>query len=205
MDYQDLKDSINRAPSTSRLALERLFLEVTSGRSITPEWSPYLDGAKNHRDFFDAIYDDDGKKDTLVWAEWARMSHKGWINRFEPDICLQNVITKADGLPIGFESGVMLAPTGSRDTLTSFYVFKSNAFNTSAAEFVTSIGGAFCCAGYAFLGVYGLYRYRGNVILEGWQAERPPRPLPDVLTPVSADSICESSDCARNHGEWCSR
>ena len=69
---------------------------------------------------------------------------------------------------------MMFAPTGSRDNIANFYVFASGAFNTHAAEFVTSIGGTFTMLDYEFCGIYGLYKYRGSVILEEWQVEREP-------------------------------
>ncbi|WP_139651945.1 hypothetical protein [Raoultibacter phocaeensis] len=124
--------------------------------------------------FFNAVYDDDAQKRTSVWAEWAKLKRKSWIGRFEPRIALQGLRLKSDGLPIEFGTGIMLAPTGSRDNIANFYVFDSGAFNVEAAEFVTSIGGCFSCAGYDFAGVYGVYRYRGSVIFEAWEAEQEP-------------------------------
>ena len=73
-------------------------------------------------------------------------------------------------------TGLFLAPTGSRDSIANLYVFERGAFNVEAAEFVTSIGGTFSCAGYDFAGIYGVYKYRGSVILEQWEAERDPVP-----------------------------
>ena len=73
-------------------------------------------------------------------------------------------------------TGLFLAPTGSRDSIANLSVFRQGAFNVEAAEFVTSIGGTFTCAGYDFAGIYGAYKYRGNVILEQWEAERDPVP-----------------------------
>ena len=73
-------------------------------------------------------------------------------------------------------TGLFLAPTGSRDNIANLYVFQRGAFNVEAAEFVTSIGGTFSCAGYDFAGIYGVYKYRGSVILEQWEAERAPVP-----------------------------
>ena len=87
-----------------------------------------------------------------------------------------------DGVPIQFGRGVMLAPTGSRDNIAKVYVFESKAFNANAAEFVTSIGGTFTLLDHEFCGIYGLYKYRGSVILEEWEVEREPvRVDPDAL------------------------
>ena len=89
---------------------------------------------------------------------------------------LENLRLKGDGLPVQFGTGLFLAPTGSRDSIANLSVFRQGAFNVEAAEFVTSIGGTFTCAGYDFAGIYGAYKYRGNVILEQWEAERDPVP-----------------------------
>lgn len=64
--------------------------------------------------------------------------------------------------------------SGSRDNIANFYVFASKAFNAQAADFVTSIGGTFTILDHEFCGIYGLYKYRGSVILEEWQVEREP-------------------------------
>ena len=71
-------------------------------------------------------------------------------------------------------TGVVLAPTGSRDNIANLYVFPSKGFNQQAAEFVTSIGGKFKIADYEFFGIYGIYKYRGSVILEEWEVESEP-------------------------------
>ncbi len=177
MDYQGLKESIDQAPLASRAALERLLLYVSTGPNVSPDYQPYLEGASSYQDFFNAIYADDGKKNTSVWAEWASLKRKSWLNRFEPDILLENLRLKSDGLPVQFGTGLFLAPTGSRDNIANFYVFKQGAFNAEAAEFVTSIGGTFVCAGYEFAGIYGVYKYRGSVIFEEWEADREPVPV----------------------------
>ncbi len=53
-------------------------------------------------------------------------------------------------------------------------MFASKAFNTNAAEFVTSIGGTFTVLDHEFCGIYGIYKYRGSVIFEEWEVEREP-------------------------------
>lgn len=176
MDYSKLKESIEKAPLGSRATLERLLLYVSSGAAVSPDYAPYLEGAESYQDFFNALYADDAMKSTSVWAEWAALKRKSWINRFEPDLALENLRLKSDGLPVQFGTGLFLAPTGSRDNIANLYVFKQGAFNAEAAEFVTSIGGTFTCAGYDFAGIYGVYKYRGSVILEQWEADREPVP-----------------------------
>lgn len=176
MEATDLIKQIEGAPLTSALALDRLRLATTIGDNVLPEYAPYLEGAATYREFFDAIYADDSKKDTSVWAEWAKFSRKPWIERFEAKLALTGLRVKSDGLPLEFGTGIVLAPTGSRDRICNLYVFASKGFNTEAADYVTSIGGAFTVAGYDFTGVYGLYKYRGSVILEEWEAEGDPKP-----------------------------
>ncbi len=176
MNYKELKEGIGQAPLASRPALERLLLYVSAGPGVLPDYAPYLEGATSYRDFFDAIYADDTKKGTSVWAGWAALKRKSWIGRFQPLLRLENLRLKGDGLPVQFGTGLFLAPTGSRDSIANLSVFRQGAFNVEAAEFVTSIGGTFTCAGYDFAGIYGVYKYRGNVILEQWEAERDPVP-----------------------------
>lgn len=99
---------------------------------------------------------------------------RNWLCRFKPQLLIENLRLKTDGLPIQMGTGVVLAPTGSRDSIANLYVFANGAFNRQAAEFVTSIGGRFTLADYDFCGIYGIYKYRGNVILEAWEEEEPP-------------------------------
>lgn len=176
MDYQELKEGIDQAPLASRATLERLLLYVSAGPGVSPDYAPYLEGAASYHDFFNAVYTDDAQKGTSVWAGWAALKRKSWIGRFEPDLAVENLRLKGDGLPVQFGTGLFLAPTGSRDNIANLYVFQRGAFNVEAAEFVTSIGGTFSCAGYDFAGIYGVYKYRGSVILEQWEAERAPVP-----------------------------
>lgn len=176
MNYQSLKASIERAPLVSRIALDRLLLFVSAGDQVSPECLPYLNGATSYQDFFNAIYADDTQKFSSVWAAWASLKHKSWLTRFVPQLSIENLRLKSDGLPVQFGTGLFLAPTGSRDNITNFYVFKSGAFNAKAAQFITSIGGSFTCAGYDFAGIYGVYQYRGNVLFEEWEADHEPTP-----------------------------
>ena len=174
MDYQSLKASIEQAPLASRTVLDRLLLFVSAGDQVSPEFAPYLDGSASYQDFFNALYADDTLKFTPIWAEWAAHKRKSWLSRFTPQLAIEHLRLKSDGVPVQFGTGLFLAPTGSRDNIASLYVFKQGAFNAQAAEFVTSIGGTFTCAGYDFAGIYGMYKYRGNVIFEEWDADREP-------------------------------
>ena len=178
MTYEDLISRIEAASGSGRAALERLSLYVSAGGEVLPEYEPYLADATTYHEFFDAIYRDDERRFTNVWAEWASLSCKKWIARFEPTLAIENLRLKSDGIPLQFGTGVVLAPTGCRGNIANLYVFASGAFNTEAAQFVTSVGGTFDCVGYRFAGIYGLYSYRGSVILEAWEEERPPEPSP---------------------------
>lgn len=68
MKAQDMIAEIKKAPLTSALELDRLRLATTIGDTVLPEFEQYLDGAESYREFFDAIYADDNKKNTSVWA-----------------------------------------------------------------------------------------------------------------------------------------
>jgi len=174
MDCQELKAQIAKAPVSSREALDRIFLFTTAGGEVIPEFADLLEASDSYQDFVEAIYRDENRKFSLLWAECAKFKRRNWLAFFEPKMLVENVRMKTDGVPIQFGSGVMLAPTGSRDNIAKVYVFESKAFNTNAAEFVTSIGGTFTLLDYEFCGIYGLYKYRGSVILEEWQVEREP-------------------------------
>lgn len=179
MDFETLRQQIDEAPLSSRAALDKLAMFVSTGPSVLPQYADYLDQAQNYQQFFDLIYNDETQKDTMVWAEVAKLYRKSWLRFFEPKMLMQNMKLKGDGVAIQMGSGVVLAPTGSRDNIASLYVFENNGFNRQAAEFVTSLGGRFKIADYEFLGIYGLYKYRGNVILEEWDVEREPVYAPE--------------------------
>lgn len=174
MDCQELKQAVANAPLKSRELLERVYMYTTAGDEIKPEFAEYLEASDSYQDFVDAIYRDENRKFSLLWAECAKFKRRNWLQYFEPKMLVENVRMKTDGVPIQFGSGVMLAPTGSRDNIAKVYVFASKAFNTNAAEFVTSIGGTFTLLDYEFCGIYGIYKYRGSVILEEWEVEREP-------------------------------
>ena len=143
MDCKELKGQIANAPVASRAALEKLYMFVTAGDSILPEYEEFLENANGYQEFFDSIYRDEKRKFSLIWAECAAMKRRNWLQYFEPKMLVQNIRLKGEGIPVQFGSGVMFAPTGSRDNIANLYVFPSGGFNTHAAEFVTSIGGTF--------------------------------------------------------------
>lgn len=174
MNVVELKEQISNAPVRDRAVLDKLVLYMTAGDAAKPEYAELLAGASSYQDFLSAVYEDASKKDTLEWAEIAKLKRKNWLRFFEPEMCIQNLRMKTDGLPIQMGSGVVLAPTGSRDNIANLYVFKNGAFNRQAAEFVTSVAGKFTIADTEFFGIYGIYKYRGNVILEEWEQEAPP-------------------------------
>lgn len=178
MDVQQLKSQIDAAPLADRAALNKLYLYMTVADRIKPEYADALAQSEGYQDFLNAVFADESKKDTLEWAEIAKLKRRNWLPFFEAGMVIQNLRMKTDGLPIQMGTGVILAPTGSRDNIANLYVFENGAFNRQAAEFVTSIAGKFTLADWEFFGIYGLYKYRGNVILEAWEVEEPPRHAP---------------------------
>lgn len=174
MDVATLRAQIDAAPLASRGALDKLYMHFVLNDTIRPEYAPALESAENYRDFLTKIYENQDFKWSLEWAEIAKIKRRNWLSFFEPELLLQNLRMKTDGLPIEMGTGVILAPTGSRDNIANLYVFENGGFNRSAAEFVTSIGGQFKIADYDFFGIYGIYKYRGSVILEAWDPEREP-------------------------------
>lgn len=175
MDVVQLKEGMEAAPSKDQGTLRKLYLFLTAGDTIKPEYESALERAETYQEFLTNIFENASFKDTLEWAEIAKLKRANWLPFFEPDIYVQNLRMKTDGLPIQMGSGVVLAPTGSRDNIANLYVFKNGAFNRQAAEFVTSLAGSFTIADWEFFGIYGLYKYRGNVILEEWEQEEPPK------------------------------
>jgi len=174
MNCAELKEQIAAAPVASRVMLDKIYMYTTAGDEVMQEFAAFLEEANSYQDFVEAIYRDLNRKNSLLWAECAKFKRRNWLQYFEPKMLIENVRMKTDGVPIRFGTGVMLAPTGSRDNIAKVYVYPSKGFNLNAAEFVTSIGGTFTMLDYEFCGIYGLYKYRGSVILEEWQVEREP-------------------------------
>ena len=174
MKCSELKDQIAGAPVSSRVLLDKIYLYVTAGDQILPEFAATLEESGSYQDFVDALYRDLDRKSSLLWGICAQYKRRNWLQYFEPKMLVQNIRLKGEGIPVQFGSAMMFAPTGSRDNIANLYVFPSGGFNTHAAEFVTSIGGTFKMLDYEFCGIYGLYKYRGSVILEEWQIEREP-------------------------------
>ena len=83
MNYEDLKAGIETAPLKSRVALEQLLLYTTMGGTVKPEFEEYLEGAQTYRDFFNNIYADPARKNSTVWAEWAKLMRKSWLSCFK--------------------------------------------------------------------------------------------------------------------------
>lgn len=177
MNIEELEHGIESSPISNRATLRKMMLYAMAGNDIHPDYADALAAASSYAEFFNAVYQNAASKNTLLWAECAKLSRRNWLSFFEPKMLIENLRMKTDGLPIQMGSGVVLAPTGSRDNIANLYVFENGGFNRNAAEFVTSIGGGFTLADYDFLGIYGIYKYRGSVILEEWDVERDPLPV----------------------------
>lgn len=175
MEVAELKAQVNAAPSTFQEPLRRMVLYVTCGDAFHPDFADAASAANTYQELFGAIFDDESQKNTLLWAECAKLSRRNWLRFFQPKIAIENLRMKTDGLPVQMGEAVFLAPTGSRDNIANLYVFDNGAFNRQAAEFVTSLAGRFTVADHCFFGIYGLYKYRGNVILEEWEVEQEPQ------------------------------
>ncbi|HAM14448.1 MAG TPA: hypothetical protein DCP91_00990 [Eggerthellaceae bacterium] len=174
MDCQKLKEQIAGAPAASRVLLEKVYLYTTAGDQVLPEFAEFLESSDSYQDFVDVIYGDLNRKSSMLWGICAQFKRRNWLQYFEPKMLVQNIRLKGEGIPVQFGSGMVFAPTGSRDNIANLYVFASGGFNAHAAEFVTSIGGTFTMLDREFCGIYGLYKYRGSVIMEEWQVERDP-------------------------------
>ncbi|MEE8723079.1 MAG: hypothetical protein SOI38_08920 [Eggerthellaceae bacterium] len=179
MDLATLKSQIAASPLSTRSTYQQMYLYVSPGGAIDDAYAELLDASTSYREFFNRIVTDAEDRMSLLWAEAARLSHHDWLGYFTPDLSIEKIRMKTDGVPIQFGTGVMLAPTGSRDNIANLYVFNQGAFNAHAADFVTSIGGTFRVLDYEFCGIYGVYKSRGNVILETWEAEHEPQYKPD--------------------------
>lgn len=174
MDVTELRAQIEAAPPTFQEPLSRMLMYVTRGDAFDPAFAEAAAAASTYQDLFGAIYADERHKRTLLWAECAKLSRRNWLRAFEPKLLIENLRMKTDGLPVQMGEAVFLAPTGSRDNIANLYVFENGAFNRQAAEFVTSLAGRFTVADHCFFGIYGLYKYRGNVIFEEWEVEQEP-------------------------------
>lgn len=180
MEFAELKAQVDNAPLKMRKDLDTLLAYTSIGGKVLSQYQSMLEQANSYREYFDAIYADDEFRFTPVWAKWARTSSKKWLNRFQPLIHKEKLKLRAAGLPLEFEGGVVLAPAGAHDNIVDFWLFEQHAFNTEGADFVTSVAGTFKCADYEFKGIYGIYKYRNNIILEQWEAEQAPKLAPQV-------------------------
>lgn len=117
MNVQQLKSQIDAAPLADRATLDKLYLYMTVADLIKPEYADMLAQAESYQGFLNAVFMDESRKHTLEWAEIAKLKRRNWLSFFEPDILVQNLRMKTDGLPIQMGSGVVLAPTGSRDNI----------------------------------------------------------------------------------------
>lgn len=175
MDIETLKAQIDASPVSTRADYQRMFLFAAPAGEIDEALAPILDASSTYREFFNGIVAQSPDRMSLLWAECARRSNRNWLRFFEPALCITNVRMKTDGIPVQLGSGVMLAPTGSRDNIATFYLFNQGDFNAQAADFVTSIGGTFTMLDYEFCGIYGVYKSHGSVIFETWEEEHAPK------------------------------
>lgn len=168
MTFEELMQQIEELNPQTRQNIKSVIDLTTLGQKVKPEFRTHLENASTYVEFLDAIYDDDEQRFSLAWGKWAKLDKKEWLDRFDAEKIIRDIKVQRIGLEVHFNSGSVFVPTGSFLKSTSVYVFKDGGFNEAPADLITTLSGDFECAEIKFTGVYGVYTYRGKIILGEW-------------------------------------
>ena len=174
MDFAEFKRLMDEVPVRDKRDYSKLRQYACIGGGIWPQYEQHLAQASTLREFFEAVYADDACKFDNVWAYWARMQHKRWVERFESDRMMRDVPFTANGILIekeGLEL-VIAVPVSGKRKRADVFVFPENGFNEAAADQVASLNGTFACAGMAFDGTYDVFVSDRALILEQWELDK---------------------------------
>lgn len=170
MNYSEFKELMDAVPDRDRRDYLKLRQYSCIGGNVWPRYEGHLAEARTLHEFFEAVYADDACKFDNAWAYWARMQHKRWTDRFEPERMMRDVQFTANGILVekdGLEVVFALPVTGKRKRADVF-VFPENGFNEAAADQVASINGSFTCAGMEFDGTFDVFTSDRALIFEEW-------------------------------------
>lgn len=174
MDFATFKELMDAVPERDRKDYSKLRQYCCIGGNVWPQYQKHLEEATTLREFFEAIYADDACKFDNAWAHWARMQHKRWADRFEPERMMRDVMFTANGILFqkdGLELVISVPVSGKRKR-ADVYVFPESGFNEAAAEQVASLNGTFSCAGMEFDGTYDVFVADRALILEEWELDK---------------------------------
>lgn len=173
MDFTRFKELMDEVPERDRRDYAKLRQLACIGGKVWPQYEAHLEAATTLCEFFEGIYADDACKMNNAWAYWARMQHKRWADRFEPERMMRDVVFTANGVLIekdGLEVVISVPVSGKRKR-ADVLVFRENGFNEAAAEQVASINGAFTCSDMSFDGTYDIFVSDRLLIFEEWELD----------------------------------
>lgn len=173
MDYQELKEQIAAVPERKAKDYRELLALSSVAGNVWPQFRAHLEAASTCDEFFEAVYEDDACKMENVWALWAKMNKKKWLDRFEADEVLHSKLLDDRGIFLSSSDGSeMLIPMAGRGLSVDLYVFTENGFNEKAAELFASIYGSHSCCGIKLEGAYDIYRTHRGLIFEKWEIDK---------------------------------
>lgn len=173
MDYQELKEQIAAVPASKAKDYRELLAMSGVAGNVWPELREHLAAASTCDEFYELVYNDDACRYNNVWAMWAKMKKKKWLDRFEADEVLHNKLLDDRGIFLQSSDGSeILIPMTGRGLSCDIYVFKENGFNEKAADLFCSIYGKHTCCGVELDGAYDIYRTNRALIFEKWEIDK---------------------------------
>lgn len=173
MNYQDLKEQVAAVSASKQKDYRQLLTLSCVAGDVWPQLKKHLEAASTCDEFFEAIYNDDDLRNENVWAYWAKMNRKPWVDRFEADAVLYDMLLDNRGIFIKGEGGnEILVPMVGRGRSVNIYLFSDGVFNERAAEQLFSISGHHTCCGMVLDGAFDVYRTDRAIIFESWAMDK---------------------------------
>ena len=173
MNYQELKEQIAAKPTSKAKDYRKLLTYSCVAGGVWPQFEQHLAEAATCDEFFESIYLDDKLRDENVWAYWAKMHKKPWVDRFDADVVLKDLLLDNRGIFIkGEGDNELLIPMVGRGRSANVYLFSDSAFNERAAEPFASISGHHTCCGLVLDGAFDIYLAPRAIIFERWAMDK---------------------------------
>ncbi|MCI9129843.1 MAG: hypothetical protein HFJ65_06015 [Eggerthellaceae bacterium] len=175
MDYQDLKEQCVAVPTSKQADYRQLFSFAGVAGDVWPQFRAHLEASSTADEFFESIYADDDLRMENVWAHWAKMKKKPWVDRFEADAVIFGQLQGNRGIFVKSadegSQNELIIPMMGRGRNCSIYLFSDNGFNEKAATFYGSIWGKHTCCELALDGAFDIYIADKALIFERWSVD----------------------------------
>ena len=170
MKYEELAAEIEGMSGENKQVYERLLMLTGIANQPWRQFSEILEAATGADDFFESVYQSKSCSKDALWAAWAKIKRKDWLQAFDPVKVIPDVTPTRDGILLESETMDAIVPLHRHSKKITVFIFDDGAFNEAVPEYCCCVKGSFKIENNVIEdGTYDVYRDGSKVILEKWK------------------------------------